>query len=98
MKSLFKPEQPMRQSELFGIILAPAVWLLWILFLNGTARLPEGGFAGLLTCGNSVLCRFPVAVSRNAPPNSESRRFSACAFSADSCGNCRYAFRDVPTV
>lgn len=49
MKSLFKPEQPMRQSELFGIILAPAVWLLWILFLNGTARLPEGGFAGLLT-------------------------------------------------
>lgn len=49
MKSLFKPEQPMRQSELFGIVLAPAVWLLWILFLNGTARLPEGGFAGLLT-------------------------------------------------
>lgn len=49
MKSLFKPEQPMGKCERSGIFLAPALWLFGLLFLNGTGRLPEGGFAGLLT-------------------------------------------------
>lgn len=49
MKSLFKPEQPIGKCEFLGIVLAPAVWLLWILFLDGATCLPEGVFASLLT-------------------------------------------------